>query len=72
MNTTRAKPTITIITNGPYLVEGGPPLANQHIRDHLHIVTLDRALCEGSQKVQELPNAYDPTIDKDASHRVFA
>ncbi len=25
------KPTITIIANGPYLVEGGPPLAEQHI-----------------------------------------
>lgn len=25
------KPTITIVANGPYLVEGGPPLANQHI-----------------------------------------
>lgn len=25
------KPTITIIANGPYLVEGGPPLADQHI-----------------------------------------
>ena len=25
------KPTITIIANGPYLVEGGPPLADQHV-----------------------------------------
>jgi CDGSH-type Zn-finger protein len=25
------KPTVTIIVNGPYLVEGGLPLANQHV-----------------------------------------
>lgn len=41
-------------------------------KDRLHIVTLDRALRAGSKKIQELPNAYDPTEREDARDRVFA
>lgn len=37
----------------------------------LHIVTLDNALWEGSKKIQELPNAYNPTKAQDACGRVF-
>ena len=37
----------------------------------LHIVTLDKALRKGSQKIQELPNAYDPTDAADAAAKVF-
>jgi len=32
-------------------------------KDLLHIVTMDRQLRDGSKKIPELPNAYDPTID---------
>jgi hypothetical protein len=37
----------------------------------LHVVTLDRDLWEGTKKIQELPNAYDPTHGHDAAKRVF-
>ncbi len=37
----------------------------------LHIITLDRPLWEGTRKIQELPNAYDPTHAQDAAARVF-
>ena len=37
----------------------------------LHLVTLDRPLHEGSRKVQDLPNAYDPTDPNDGRDRVF-
>ena len=40
-------------------------------RARLHIVTLDRPLWEGTRKIQELPNAYDPTHAHDAAARVF-
>ncbi len=40
-------------------------------RNRLHIVTLDRNLRDGSKKIQELPNAYDPTIGKDERKSVF-
>jgi predicted nucleic acid-binding protein len=38
----------------------------------LHIVTLDRQLRAGSHKIQELPNAYDPTDPADRRDRIFA
>ena len=37
----------------------------------LHIVTLDKALRRGSQKIPELPNAYDPTEPADRASKVF-
>jgi len=40
-------------------------------RNRLHIVTLDRKLRGGSKKIQELPNAYDPTISQDNRGKVF-
>jgi predicted nucleic acid-binding protein len=40
-------------------------------RPHLHIVTMDKALRKGSRKIQELPNAYDPTEAADAAAKVF-
>jgi hypothetical protein len=38
---------------------------------NLHIVTLDKELWSGSKKIQELPNAYDPTNPKDRCSRIF-
>ena len=40
-------------------------------RDLLHIVTLDGSLRNGSTKIQELPNAYNPTRKEDHRDRVF-
>ena len=40
-------------------------------KSHLHIVTLDRPLWEGSKKIAELPNAYDPPQAPDRAERVF-
>ncbi|MFB3909356.1 MAG: hypothetical protein ACE15D_13235 [Candidatus Eisenbacteria bacterium] len=40
-------------------------------KQQLHIVTLDRALREGSKFIQELPNAYDPTEPSDSKDIVF-
>lgn len=40
-------------------------------KHRLHIVTLDQALRDGSTKIQEIPNAYDPTRPQDARTRVF-
>jgi len=40
-------------------------------RNRLHIVTLDRKLRDGSKKIQELPNAYNPTTPKDERSRIF-
>jgi predicted nucleic acid-binding protein len=40
-------------------------------KERLHIVTLDKALWRGSKKIQELPNAYDPTQKSDHAARVF-
>jgi len=40
-------------------------------KDNLHIITMDNALRNGSKKIQELPNAYDPTRTEDRFDRVF-
>ena len=40
-------------------------------RNRLHIVTLDKNLRDGSKKIQELPNAYDPTRIQDDRSRIF-
>ena len=41
-------------------------------RSQVHIVTLDRPLRQGTKKISELPNAYDPTLVEDRANRVFA
>jgi predicted nucleic acid-binding protein len=40
-------------------------------KTQLHIVTLDKPLWAGTKKVQELPNAYDPTVASDKAEKVF-
>lgn len=40
-------------------------------RDRLHIVTLDTGLWEGSKKIQELPNAYNPAQASNRRDRIF-
>jgi hypothetical protein len=40
-------------------------------KDRLHIVTLDAGLWEGSKKIQELPNAYNPTQTSDFRDSIF-
>jgi hypothetical protein len=40
-------------------------------KNRLHIVTCDRNLRDGSKKIYELPNAYDPTATKDERSRIF-
>lgn len=37
----------------------------------LHIITMDRQLWEGTKKIPELPNAYDPAASRDSFARVF-
>jgi hypothetical protein len=59
-------PDLIIVSTAKYLVDfyDIPP-------KRLHIVTLDKALRTGSQKIQELPNAYDPTEAADAATKIF-
>ena len=40
-------------------------------KNRMNIVTLDNALWEGSKKVQELPNAYNPGKPTDKAEKVF-
>lgn len=40
-------------------------------KSHLHIVTLDKQLRDGSKKIPEIPSAYDPTVTSDRADRVF-
>jgi len=40
-------------------------------KENLHIITLDAALLGGIQKSQDLPNAYDPTLEKHSVERIF-
>jgi hypothetical protein len=40
-------------------------------KSSIHVVTLDHKLWEGSKKIPELPNAYDPTQPQDAAASVF-
>lgn len=40
-------------------------------RAYLHIITMDRALRDGSKKISELPNAYDPAARGDEWDKVF-
>ena len=40
-------------------------------KKRLHIITMDRRLWEGSKKINEIPNAYDPVQPSDYRDRVF-
>jgi predicted nucleic acid-binding protein len=59
-------PDLILLATGKYLMD-----FYDIPRDSLHIVTLDKPLWKGSKKIQELPNAYDPTASSDAVDRVF-
>ena len=39
--------------------------------NRVHVITLDKRLWEGTKKIAELPNAYDPTVAADHFSRVF-
>ena len=57
-------PDLVILATAKYLIDFYDVPKNR-----MHIVTLDRSLRDGSKKIQELPNAYDPT--KDDRHKIF-
>lgn len=59
-------PDLVLLATGKYLMD-----FYDIARDHLHIVTLDKRLRDGSKKLQELPNAYDPTEVSDSVAKVF-
>jgi hypothetical protein len=40
-------------------------------KDRVHIVTLDRGLRIGISRINDLPNAYDPTRKEDRAARIF-
>jgi hypothetical protein len=40
-------------------------------KTNMHIVTMDRALWEGSKIIKDIPHVYDPTQSSDAAERVF-
>ena len=40
-------------------------------KERLHLITLDANLRDGTKKIQELPNAYDPTQARDRRGKVF-
>jgi hypothetical protein len=57
-------PDLVILATAKYLIDFYDVPKNR-----MHIVTLDRSLRDGSKKIQELPNAYDPT--RDDPHKIF-
>ncbi|MEZ5358872.1 MAG: hypothetical protein R3F48_08565 [Candidatus Zixiibacteriota bacterium] len=59
-------PDLILLATGKYLMD-----FFDIEKDHLHIVTLDKRLREGSKKLQELPNAYDPTENSDTVEKIF-
>ena len=59
-------PDLVILATAKYLIDFFDVPKNR-----LHIVTLDRNLRNGSKKIQELPNAYDPTRNEDDPRRIF-
>lgn len=59
-------PDLVILATAKYLIDFYDIAKNR-----LHLVTLDRNLRDGSKKIQELPNAYDPTSIGDDRSRVF-
>jgi len=59
-------PDLIVVATAKYLIDFFDiPKAN------LQIVTLDRNLWEGTKKIPELPNAYDPVQPSDYRDRVF-
>lgn len=59
-------PDLVILATAKYLIDFYDVPKNR-----MHIVTLDRNLRNGSKKIQELPNAYDPTRNEDDRSRIF-
>ena len=59
-------PDLVILATAKYLIDFYDVPKNG-----MHIVTLDRNLRNGSKKIQELPNAYDPTRSEDDRGRIF-
>lgn len=59
-------PDLIIVATAKYLIDFYDVPKSQ-----LHLVTLDRPLYEGTEHIGELPNAYNPTLSKDAPQRVF-
>ncbi len=59
-------PDLIVVASAKYLVDFYDIPKSQ-----LHIITMDRALRDGSKTIQELPNAYDPTVEADAREKVF-
>ena len=59
-------PDLIVVASAKYLID-----FYDIPKAQLHIVTLDRALRDGTKKIGELPNAYDPTMDADSRARVF-
>lgn len=59
-------PDLIIVSTAKYLVD-----FYDIPRPRLHIVTLDHDLRDGSKKIPELPNAYDPTRKADRAAKVF-
>ena len=59
-------PDLIIVGSAKYLIDFFDIQKNR-----LHIVTLDKALWEGTKKINELPNAYDPVQPSDYKDRIF-
>lgn len=59
-------PDLIIVASAKYLIDFFDIQKNR-----LHIVTLDKALWEGTKKINELPNAYDPVQPLDYKDRIF-
>ena len=59
-------PDLVILATAKYLID-----FYDVPKKRMHIVTLDRNLRNGSKKIQELPNAYDPTRSEDDRRTIF-
>ena len=59
-------PDLVILATAKYLID-----FYDIPKSHLHIVTLDGNLRDGSRKIQEIPTAYNPTRAQDAKSKVF-
>ena len=59
-------PDLIILATAKYLVD-----FYDLPKNHLHIVTLDRNLRDGSRRIQDLPTAYNPTLARDAKSKIF-
>ena len=59
-------PDLVILATAKYLVD-----FYDIPRSHLHIVTLDGNVRDGSRKLPDIPTAYNPVRVKDAQSKVF-